>query len=82
MKRLALPSMILLGVFALGGCSDGVVEPDASDSLQAAAKHSGPPVRGNTGKLYEERLEVGRALLEVQISDVAEVLPYYTDDIE
>jgi len=82
MKRLALPSLILMGAFALGGCSDGVVEPDAADSLQAAAKHSGPPVRGNTGKLYEQRLEVGRALVEVQFSNVAEVLPYYAADIE
>ena len=33
-------------------------------------------------KLHEDRLEVGRALLEVQAPDIAEVLPYYTDDIE
>jgi hypothetical protein len=32
--------------------------------------------------LYQERLEVGRALLEVQFTNVAEVLPYYTEDIE
>jgi hypothetical protein len=37
---------------------------------------------GNNGKLYQQRLEVGRELLEVQFSNVAEVLPYYTDDIE
>jgi len=82
MKRLVLPSLILIAGFALGGCSDGVVEPDADDSIQAAVKHSGPPVRGNIGKLYQQRLEVGRALVEVQASNVAEVLPYYTDDIE
>jgi len=33
-------------------------------------------------QLYQERLEVGRALLEVQFANVEEVLPYYTDDIE
>jgi len=33
-------------------------------------------------QLYQQRLEVGRALLEVQSTNVAEVLPYYTDDIE
>jgi len=33
-------------------------------------------------QLYQQRLEVGRALLEVQLANVAEVLPYYTDDIE
>jgi len=33
-------------------------------------------------KLQQERLEIGRALLEVQAPNVDEVLPYYTDDIE
>jgi hypothetical protein len=33
-------------------------------------------------RLRQERLEVGRALLEVQEPDVDEILPYYTDDIE
>ncbi len=33
-------------------------------------------------QLDQQRLEVGRALLEVQSTNVAEVLPYYTDDIE
>ena len=33
-------------------------------------------------QLYQERMEVGRALLEVQSTNVAAVLPYYTDDIE
>lgn len=33
-------------------------------------------------QLYQERLEVGRALLEVQLTNVDEVLPYYTEDIE
>ena len=82
MKRLALPSLFLMGFFALGGCSDSVVEPDASLSLQKSAERSGPPGMGNKGKLHQQRLEVGRALLEVQFSNVAEVLPYYTDDIE
>ncbi|WP_303917825.1 nuclear transport factor 2 family protein [Draconibacterium sediminis] len=34
------------------------------------------------GELEQERLEVGRALLEMQASDVAELIPYYTDDVE
>jgi len=33
-------------------------------------------------QLHQERLEIGRALLEVQAPNVDEVLPYYTDDIE
>ncbi len=33
-------------------------------------------------QLHQQRLEVGRALLEVRSANVAEVLPYYTDDIE
>jgi hypothetical protein len=33
-------------------------------------------------KLYQERLEIGRALLEVQAPNVDEILPYYTEDIE
>jgi len=42
------------------------------------------PSQANAGKpqLYQERLEVGRALLEVQFANVEEVLPYYADDIE
>jgi len=42
------------------------------------------PAQANAGRpqLYQERLEVGRALVEVQSTNVAEVLPYYTDDIE
>jgi hypothetical protein len=41
-----------------------------------APAHAGRP------QLYQQRLEVGRALLEVQSANVAEVLPYYTEDIE
>ena len=33
-------------------------------------------------RLHQERKAIGRALLEVQLSNVDEVLPYYTDDIE
>ena len=33
-------------------------------------------------QLHQERLEIGRALLEVQKSNINEVLPYYADDIE
>jgi len=36
----------------------------------------------NSAQLHQERLEIGRALLEVQAPNVAEVLPYYADDIE
>ncbi len=82
MKRLALPSLILLGAFALSGCSDSVVEPESPPSLRTTAERSGPPVLGNRGNLQQQRLEVGRELLEVQFSNVAEVLPYYTDDVE
>ena len=42
------------------------------------------PIHANAGRpqLYQQRLEVGRALLEMQSTNVAEALPYYTDDIE
>lgn len=33
-------------------------------------------------QLYKDRMEIGRALLEVQAPGIAEILPYYTDDIE
>ena len=33
-------------------------------------------------QLYQERMEVGRALLEVQSTNLPSVIPYYTDDIE
>ncbi len=36
----------------------------------------------NSPQLHQMRLEVGRALLEVQAPDVDKVLPYYSDDIE
>lgn len=36
----------------------------------------------DSAKLHQQRLEIGRALLEVQAPNVAEILPYYTNDIE
>jgi hypothetical protein len=36
----------------------------------------------NSSRLNKERLEVGRALLEVTADNVAEIIPYYTDEIE
>jgi hypothetical protein len=33
-------------------------------------------------QLYQERLEVGRALIEVQSSNLPTILPFYTEDIE
>ena len=36
----------------------------------------------NSLDLYEQRLQIGRALLEVQAPDVADVLPYYSSDVE
>lgn len=46
--------------------------------LPALAGAAGPGL----GRLYRERLEVGRALIEVQSTDWPSVLPYYTEDIE
>ena len=37
--------------------------------------------KSNSSKLNKERLEVGQALLEVQATNIAEVLPYYADNI-
>ena len=36
----------------------------------------------NSSRLNKERLEVGRALLEVTYDTLPSILPYYTDDIE
>jgi hypothetical protein len=44
--------------------------------IPSTEAHAGQP------QLRQQRLEVGRALLEVQFTNVAEVLPYYADDIE
>jgi hypothetical protein len=38
--------------------------------------------KSNSSHLNRERLEVGRALLEVTSENLASILPYYTDDIE
>jgi hypothetical protein len=42
------------------------------------------PAQAGAGQpqLCQERIEVGRALLEVQFANLEDVLPYYTDDIE
>ena len=49
---------------------DGAVYVDLSDS------------NGSSSQLYQQRLSIGRALLEVQSTNVEEVLPYYSGDIE
>jgi len=36
----------------------------------------------NSSRLNKERLEVGRALIEVTNENLASIIPYYTDDIE
>jgi hypothetical protein len=36
----------------------------------------------NSSRLNKERLEVGRAVVEVTSDNVAAIIPYYTDDIE
>ena len=36
----------------------------------------------NSSRLNKERLKVGRALVEVTAGNLAEVVPYYADDIE
>jgi hypothetical protein len=44
-----------------------------------------PPVasaKSNSSNLNRERLEVGRALIEVTIDNLDSIIPYYTDDIE
>lgn len=43
--------------------------------LAASAKSS-------SSKLNKERLEVGRALIEVTLENLDSIIPYYTDDIE
>lgn len=46
--------------------------------LPALAGAAGPGL----GRLHRERMEIGRALIEVQSPNWPSVLPYYTDDIE
>ena len=44
-----------------------------------------PPVasaESNSSRLNKERLEVGRALVEVTFDNLASIIPYYSDDIE
>jgi hypothetical protein len=36
----------------------------------------------NSSRLNKERLEVGRALIEVTFDNVGSIIPYYSDDIE
>ena len=36
----------------------------------------------NSSRLNKERLEVGRAIVEVTFDSVGSIVPYYTDDIE
>ena len=36
----------------------------------------------NSSRLNKERLEVGRALIEVTFDNVGSIIPYYADDIE
>ena len=38
--------------------------------------------KSNSSNLNKERLEVGRALLEVTLDQLPEIIPYYTYDIE
>lgn len=38
--------------------------------------------KSNSSKLNRERLEIGRALIEVTFDNLGSVIPYYTDDIE
>lgn len=42
----------------------------------------GANAESNSSRLNKERLEVGRALLEVTSSNVESIFPYYADDIE
>lgn len=38
--------------------------------------------KSNSSNLNKERLEVGRALIEVTFDNLDSIIPYYTDDIE
>ena len=43
---------------------------------------AGASAESNSSRLNKERLEVGRALIEVTFDNVGSIIPYYTDDIE
>ena len=38
--------------------------------------------KSNSSNLNKERLEVGRALIEVTFDNLGSIIPYYTDDVE
>jgi len=43
---------------------------------------AGASAESNSSRLNKERLEVGRALIEVTFDNVGSIIPYYADDIE
>jgi len=86
MKKFIGKTVVLVAIFMLVSTSASAKSYESffhrfkEALLQAcieARSSTSRPVR-----LYQERKAVGRALLEVQLSNVDEVLPYYTDDIE
>ncbi len=65
-KTLSL-MMVILGAIMFAALTQSCTDNDDDD---------------DEAKLHEERMEIGRALLEVQATNISEVLPYYTEDIE
>jgi hypothetical protein len=65
---------------------DCPLEPAAADALPAIEPMLGSPASynrsGGVVRLREERLEIGRALVEINASNWQSLLPYYTDDYE
>ena len=62
------------------------LEPAAADALPEIKPFVDSPAsdnrRGGVVRLQRERLEIGRALVEINASNWQSLLPYYTDDYE
>lgn len=78
-KYTALFAMFMASVLLLpfDASADAKGRTDQKEALKRARKQFAKRV-----KLYEQRLDVGRRLIEVQSSNWPSVLPFYTDDIE
>lgn len=59
---------------------EGGAAQESADAAQAADKRRGGVLPD--ARLRRERLEIGRALIEINGADWQSLLPYYTDDIE
>lgn len=82
MKGLALPSLILMGVFVLGGCSDSVMEPDAALSLQTAEGRPADPGMQGKGAPKPGDLSIAAIAGAAGFSELVEALIYVDSNLD